>query len=284
MLNDVVMPTLAVCSWSLHPTSAADLVTKVKACNLAAVQLAVDPIRLGQWKLDETINTLRDAGISIVSAMMGTEGEDYSTLESIAKTGGVRPDATWNANLENAKRNAEIAQTLGVRLITLHAGFLPHDRADAERGRMLDRLRMLADLFALRHIAVAFETGQESAPTLLEVMADLRHANTGVNFDPANMILYNMGEPLQAIKLLAPHVRQIHIKDAQYTTTPGTWGTEVPVGTGRVPWRSFIAFVRENLPGVNLCIEREAGDQRIVDIRGAADLISRLLTESPTRS
>jgi len=280
----VVMPTLAVCSWSLRPTSAADLVAQVKQCNLAAVQLAVDPIRLGQWNLHETINTLRDAGISIVSAMMGTEGEDYSTLESIAQTGGVRQDATWNANLENAKRNVEITQALGVRLITLHAGFLPHDRKDAERGRMLDRLRMLADVFAARQIAVAFETGQESAPTLLEVMADLRHANTGVNFDPANMILYNMGEPLEAIKLLAPHVRQIHIKDALYTPTPGTWGSEVPVGTGRVPWKEFIGFVRERLPGVNLCIEREAGDQRIVDIRGAVGLISRLLTESPTRS
>lgn len=278
------MPTLAVCSWSLHPTSPADLVEKVKRCKLSAVQLAVDPIRLGHWNLQSTAQTLRDAGVSIVSTMMGTEGEDYTTLETIARTGGVRPDATWPANLENAKRNAEISAALGVKLLTLHAGFLPHDRKDAERVRMLDRLRTLADVFKAQQIAIAFETGQESAPTLLEVLADLAHPNAGVNFDPANMILYNMGDPLEAIKLLAPHVRQIHIKDAVYTTTPGTWGAEVPVGTGRVPWTQFIAFIRQSLPSVNFCIEREAGDQRVSDICTAADLISRLLTSSPTRS
>ncbi|MBU6414550.1 MAG: sugar phosphate isomerase/epimerase [Planctomycetes bacterium] len=268
--------TLAVCSWSLHPTSAADLVAKVKQCGVSAVQLAVDPIRLGHWEMGETQRTLRDAGIAMVSAMMGTEGEDYSTLESIARTGGIRPDATWGANLANAKRNAEICAALGLKLITLHAGFLPHERNDPERGKLISRLRMLADVFAAKGVRIAFETGQESAATLLEVLKDLNHANIGVNFDPANMILYNMGEPLEAVKMLAPYVRQIHIKDATYTAVPGTWGAEVPVGTGRVPWAEFIAFVKQNLPAVDLCIEREAGDQRVSDIRTAADLISRL--------
>ncbi len=270
--------TLAVCSWSLHPTSAADLVGKVKQCGVSAVQLAVDPIRLGHWGLDETQRVLSENGITIVSAMMGTEGEDYSTLESIARTGGVRPDATWEANLAHAKRNAEICTALGLNLITLHAGFLPHERSNGEREKLLGRLRMLADVFAGKGVRIAFETGQESAATLLEVLEDLHHPNIGVNFDPANMILYNMGEPLEAVKMLAPYVRQVHIKDATYTTVPGTWGAEVPVGTGRVPWPEFIGFVKQSLPGVNLCIEREAGDQRISDIRTAADVISRLRT------
>lgn len=270
--------TLAVCSWSLHPTSAADLVGKVKQCGVSAVQLAVDPIRLGHWDLAETERALREAEIAVVSAMMGTEGEDYTTLESIARTGGIRPDETWEANLAHAKRNAEICAALGLKLITLHAGFLPHERNDPERGKLLTRLRTLADVFATRSVAIAFETGQESAATLLEVLKELNHASIGVNFDPANMILYNMGEPLEAVKVLAPYVRQVHIKDATYTTVPGTWGAEVPVGSGRVPWPEFIEFVKQSLPGVNLCIEREAGDQRIADIRTAADLISRLRT------
>lgn len=270
--------TLAVCSWSLHPTSPVDLVAKLQQCGVPAVQLAVDPIRLGRWQLEDTSRTLRAAGIRVVSAMMGTEGEDYSTLESIARTGGIRPDATWPANLENAQRNAGICAELGLSLITLHAGFLPHDHNDPERAKLIARLRALADVFAARNIAIAFETGQESAPTLLEVLHDLNHPNIGVNFDPANMILYNMGDPLAAVRLLAPHVRQIHIKDAIYTIAPGTWGAEVPVGQGRVPWPEFMTFTQATLPSVNLCIEREAGDQRISDIRSAAELISRLRT------
>jgi sugar phosphate isomerase/epimerase len=178
--------------------------------------------------------------------------------------------------LAHAKKNAEVCAALGLNLITLHAGFLPHERSDPERSKLIARLRGLADVFGVRGVRIAFETGQESAETLLEVLKDLHHPNIGVNFDPANMILYNMGEPLEAVNLLAPYVRQVHIKDAVYTQVPGTWGAEVPVGTGRVPWGEFIALVKERLPTVNLCIEREAGDQRIADIRTAAELISRL--------
>ena len=56
---------------------------------------------------------------------------------------------------------------------------------------------------------------------------ELNHPNIGVNFDPANMILYDKGDPVKALHVLAPWMRQVHIKDAKRTKIPGTWGEEV---------------------------------------------------------
>jgi len=131
-------------------------------------------------------------------------------------------------------------------------------------------------LFAQRQIQLGLETGQETADALREFLLALNRDNVGVNFDPANMILYDKGDPISAVRTLGPWIRQVHIKDAQRTHTPGTWGDEVPAGTGQVDWPAFLAALREVSFTGDLCIEREAGVQRVTDIRAARELIERL--------
>lgn len=271
------MTQIGVCSWSLRPSNAEDLTQKMRACELHAVQLALDPIRRGDWAPEHTIAALHESGIAILSGMMAMRGEDYSTLDSIRRTGGLRLDQHWPENLAAGRRNAIIARQLGIDLVTFHAGFLPHDRSDRERRILIDRLREIADIFASEDVDVAFETGQETAPTLLNVLRDLDHGNVGVNFDPANMILYGMGDPIEAFAALAPHVRQIHVKDALPAQMPGEWGTETPVGKGAVDWPTFMRLVRERTPQVNLIIERESGEHAIDDICTARAMIRQLL-------
>src|SRR5438477_4530683 len=94
---------IGVCSWSLKPRNPANLAAKVRACGLSAVQLALDPIRRAEWPEHEVEGVLRDAGIDILSGMMATRGEDYSTLQSIQRTGGLLPDQNWEPNLAAAK-------------------------------------------------------------------------------------------------------------------------------------------------------------------------------------
>ncbi len=271
------MPRLAVCSWSLRPTSAQDLVAKMKGTGLNCVQLALCLIRTGAWDKAETFKALETSGLRVVSGMMATEGEDYSTLETIKRTGGVRPDATWEANLSAAEVNSRLAMRLGVRLVTFHAGFLPHGTGDPERKKMIGRLRRLAEVFNQRGVKLAFETGQESAQTLLGVLESLKGLDVGVNFDPANMILYGMGDPVESLKKLAPHVAQIHIKDADPTAAPGTWGTERPVGAGSVNWSAFFGAYRAAGLSCDLVIEREGGDKRTEEINAARRLVESML-------
>jgi sugar phosphate isomerase/epimerase len=270
------MSRLAACSWSLRTASPDELADALERCGLRAVQLALVPCVEDAAAWGGAIERLRARGIETVSGMLATVGEDYSTLKTIARTGGVRPDATWPATRALAERVAAFAGAHGVGLVTFHAGFIPHERGSTERRAMVARLREVANLFAARGVRVAFETGQEAADTLLGALEEIAHPNVGVNFDPANMILYGMGDPVAALRALAAHVRQVHVKDAVPTDVPGTWGREVVAGTGAVDWKAFLAEVRRLPRAVDLVIEREAGPTREADIRAAAALVREI--------
>ncbi len=269
---------LAVCSWSLQPADVGDLVAKMEATGIRRVQLALGPLRESKAGWEQTEKVLRQNDITIVSAMFGCVGEDYSTLESIRLTGGVAPDATWEQNRKNIRASAALAAKLGQKLVTFHAGFLPHDISDPAFAKMLRRLSEVADMFAAEKIDIGLETGQETALALAELLQKLSRPNVGVNFDPANMILYDKGDPVDALRTLEPWIRQVHIKDGVKTNKPGTWGEEAAVGEGQVDWRAFFSALREVGYSGNFVIEREAGAQRVADIRAAKVVAERNFT------
>jgi predicted dehydrogenase/sugar phosphate isomerase/epimerase len=306
------MPTLAVCSWSLEPTSPEDLVAKLHATSVGAVQLALGPLVDARdnpdspWHVARARKTLADAGIRIVSGMMATIGEDYTSLASIRETGGIVPDRHWATNLDRARLHARLACELGLRLVTFHAGFVPHDRSDPLRGVLIERLRVLARLFACYGVTLGLETGQERAATLLDVLADVNAGakseaagdpSVRINFDPANMLLYGMGDPIASLRAIAEASRshrvspsliaQVHIKDAVRSDQAEQWGSEIAVSPARnrtadgrtsVDWPAFFAALREHdlLGRIDLVIEREAGQSRVADVAAAAALVRSL--------
>jgi L-ribulose-5-phosphate 3-epimerase len=249
----------------------------MQTIGLHQLQCALDPLRAEPATWGQLSECCAAAGLTIVSGMFGTVGEDYSTLESIRRTGGLVPDETWNENWRNIQATASLARNMGLTLITFHAGFLPHDPRDPSFAKLLKRIRQVAQLFADQGITLAFETGQEMAATLRAFLETLNCPNVGVNFDPANMILYDQGDPIAALRVLAPWIKQCHIKDAIRTRQPGRWGEEVAVGTGEVNWKAFIQALREIGFHGYLAIEREAGNQRVADICTARKHIENLL-------
>jgi sugar phosphate isomerase/epimerase len=274
--NTSLSERLAVCSWSLQPASPADGVAKLESTGIRRVQLALDPLRETPGVWGETAALFRQKGITMVSGMFGCVGENYSTLETIRVTGGIAPDATWEQNWNNIRATAALAQQLGLKLVTFHAGFLPHEEKDPNFAKMLRRLAETADVFQAANIDVGLETGQETAPVLVQLLQKLKRPNVGVNFDPANMILYDKGDPIAALRVLGPWIRQVHIKDARRTKVPGTWGEEVVAGTGEVDWPAFFATLQElNYTG-DFVVEREAGSQRVADVRAAREMAARM--------
>jgi L-ribulose-5-phosphate 3-epimerase len=267
---------LAVCSWSLQPASPGELLRNLEAIGLKRIQLALDPM-IHQPEIWGEFGQIAQAnGIEIASGMFGTVGEDYTTLETIKRTGGVVPDEHWAGNLAHIRQAAKLAGHLNLSLVTFHAGFLPHDPLDPDFAKLANRLRELATVFADEDISVALETGQETAETLREFLTHLNRPNVGVNFDPANLILYDKGDPISALRVLAPWLKQCHVKDANRTKTPGQWGEEVVVGTGQVDWRRFFSTLAELKFDGNFCIEREAGSQRVADIKTAREFVAGL--------
>jgi L-ribulose-5-phosphate 3-epimerase len=270
---------LGACSWSLQTKGPEELVEKLDAVGVDCVQLALDPLRTGAWPVEHAVHVLRSAGVQIVSGMMAMAGEDYSTLESIARTGGLRPNARWMENLEAARRIATLSQQLDIELVTLHAGHFGEDPDDDEmRTCILDRLRQVVDVFAEQRVRIALETGPDSAETLLECLEELDRPTVGLNFDPANMILYANRDPVATLRAVIDNVVQIHIKDARAATEPGTWGAEVRVGTGDVDWAALFTVVREAGFEGPLMIEREAGTDRVADMQAARAVVEQHVT------
>jgi sugar phosphate isomerase/epimerase len=270
-LND----RLAVCSWSVQPASPAELAEKLKAIGVLRTQLAFDPIREGGAWADGAAR-LADLGVIVAGAMFGAVGEDYSTLDSIRETGGIVPDKTWPQTFENFKQMAPMVQRAGVSHLMFHAGFLPHEHTDPQYEKLAKRLTQVADLCADHGLTCCLETGQEEAPALLAFLQELNKTNVRVNFDPANLILYDKGDPIAGLKTLLPHVAQCHIKDANRTKVAGTWGEEVVVGTGEVDWQAFFATLGPAFTGT-LALEREAGNDRVGDLRTAYMFVRGLL-------
>lgn len=275
----MVHERIGVCSWSLGPRTPAALAAALERLELRSVQLALGPLLDDPGGWGGGVKLLGEHGIEVPSGMIAMAGEDYSTLDSIRRTGGLRPDATWAANRRRAAQAARLAGESGLGLVTFHAGFLPPDRSDPLRPALLERLRVVAGLFAEAGVSVAIETGQETASVLAALLDDLesRGSAIGVNFDPANMILYGMGDPVEAFRTLAPRVRQVHVKDALPAARAGVWGTETPVGQGAVNWDAFFAAATSIGRQVHFMIEREGGGgpERERDIATARDLVAR---------
>ncbi|MBN1941932.1 MAG: sugar phosphate isomerase/epimerase [Phycisphaerae bacterium] len=274
-MSQMTEANIGVCSWSLGG-GLDDLLSALDTLALRRVHLALEPLRDDPaWA--GAGQRLAEAGVTIGAGMMGCIGEDYSTLETIHRTGGLMLDENWRRNFDDARAIAEIAADLNVPQVSFHAGFISPDADQPEFAKLLDRVGQVADVFAGSGIDLLLESGQENGPTLETFLAKLGKPNVGVNFDPANIILYDMGDPVESLRRLMPGVRQVHIKDAVRTTTPGQWGKEVPAGDGQVDWRAFFDVLREGNFTGNLMIEREAGPSRVADIQQAVTMIKQHL-------
>ena len=252
---------IGVCSWSLQVTSVPELKAFTDRLGIDVVQLACGDPHHASWAEGEAMPAAAlAAGFRLSGCMLGFPGEDYTTPRTIEKTGGFGDPATRPQRIERFKWALARTRELGLTDIMLHAGFIP-EPGDAARKPFLDTLGQVSELARVVGITVAFETGQESASLLRQTLDELKCPNLKVNFDPANMLLYDKDDPLKAVELLAPDIRSVHLKDANRPVTPGTWGEEVPLGRGQTNTRAFvIALKRVGYQGP-LCIEREVGTQ-----------------------
>ncbi len=277
MMTTLKPEQLGICSWSLRPKEPAELVRGVRNLGLKRVQLALNAVRDPNGPWARVQEELAAADIEVCSGMFGTVGEDYSSLESIKRTGGVVQDAHWDANWHIAQDVAAVAKRMGLSMVSFHAGFIPDDAHDPTFAKLQQRIARIADLFKDHGLTLVFETGQETAAALWQFLDTLARPNVGINFDPANMILYDKGDPIASLRKLMPRVRQVHIKDARRTQVPGSWGLETPIGEGEVDWKAFLRTLAEADYTGNLVIEREAGGDRAGDVRRAIERLIAMM-------
>jgi sugar phosphate isomerase/epimerase len=259
---------IGVCSWSLQPRSIPDLKRLMDRLGIDVVQIACgDPHHAAWDEGDDMPAAAKAAGFSMSGAMLGFPGEDYTTPQTIQRTGGFGPKELRPERLDRFRWALDRVKQLGLGDLMLHAGFIPHE-GDPDRKPLLDVLARVGALAKATGVTVAFETGQETADLLRTTLDDLKSPNLKVNFDPANMLLYDMGDPLRAVEILAPDIRSVHVKDANRPKVKGEWGEEVPLGLGQANIKEFVTTLKRVGYRGPLCIEREVGDQasRVRDI------------------
>jgi sugar phosphate isomerase/epimerase len=250
----------------------------VKALGLRCGQLGVP----GDYKLDAAAwkAALDAEDFTIVTVFAGYTGESYADIPTVEHTVGWIPPSTRAEREQRTYEISDFAAALGVGSIALHVGFVPEDKSDPNYVAVRDTVRRVTDYAARNKQTFALETGQEPAPILLKFFEDVNRPNLRINFDPANLILYGSGEPIEALGLLAKHVVTVHCKDGNWPPKekPGALGTEMALGQGAVGMDRFIAKLKEVGYRGPLTIEREIEDQdqKLRDIKMAIGLLERL--------
>ncbi|HKD38486.1 MAG TPA: sugar phosphate isomerase/epimerase family protein [Pirellulales bacterium] len=226
---------------------------------------------------------LADLGIRLTAVFGGFEGESYADIPTVARTVGLVPPATRAARLAEMKEIADFAKLLDCSVVALHLGFVPHDRKLPLYLEVLDVTRDLCDHCRANGQALHLETGQEPADALLQFIKDVKRDNQFVNFDPANMILYGVGNPIEALEVIGRYVRSVHCKDAKWAARPGEeWGQEVPLGEGDVGFEKYLRSLDRLGYTGPLTIEREIPQEparQKAEIGRAVTLLERLKSD-----
>lgn len=229
------------------------------------------------------LRRLDEQGIRITCVFAGFDGESYADIPTVARTVGLVPRATRNARTAELREIADFARLLGVEVVGVHIGFVPHEVSSGDYHEVVAVAQETCDYLADNGQALHLETGQEPADVLLRFLGDVDRPNLFVNFDPANMILYGAGEPLAALRLLGKYVRSVHCKDAAWSDRPGdTWGRETPLGEGAVNFPAYLRTLAEIGYDGPLTIEREIPQDPVrqkAEIAGAVALLQRLKRE-----
>jgi L-ribulose-5-phosphate 3-epimerase len=217
---------------------------------------------------------------TLVTVFAAYTGESYADIPTVQQTVGFIPPASRAEREARTCAVSDFAAALGVGSIACHIGFVPEDIAHPDYIAVSAMVRRVADYAGRSGQTFALETGQEPARVLLDFIRDVDRPNLRINFDPANMILYGTGDPIEALDVLAPYVVSVHCKDGDWPhpDMPGTLGIEYPLGQGSVGIELFISKLAEiGYRGV-LNIEREVEDQerKWRDVRVAADWLRRL--------
>ena len=132
-------------------------------------------------------------------------------------------------------------------------------------------------------------------PSLLAFLKDTR-GGVGVNLDPANFVMVTGQDPIKAVHILKDYIVHTHAKDGimlkknDPTKVYHAFAVggvealnacdgfkEVPLGQGKVDWKSYVAALRDIGYDGFLTIERETGDNPQRDIEIAAHYLKTLI-------
>ena len=217
----------------------------VKTLGLDTIQVSRLPDRFYTPEgAAEFAGMLRSTGIRADSVVAVFAGESYADRDTVVRTVGFRPLHLIKERLEYSRKCVDFADAIGARIVTFHMGFLPGNPEDEAYKAMLAAVTDIAGYAAKKNVTISLETGQETGQQLAAFLDKITVARVGVNFDPANLVIYGVDAPSQALKHVVSRVTSVHVKDAVLPETPGAMGREVRPGEGRAELAECLRMLR----------------------------------------
>lgn len=206
--------------------------------------------------------------LTITALIAGWSGPQSWTFTDGPSTLGLVPTAFRMKRMEEIEEAIEFASYLGVHDVNTHVGFIPEDPANPQYHDVLIALREICRHARYKDIYFNLETGQETPTTILRAIMDSGCKNIGVNFDPANLLMYGKANPVDALDIIGKYIRGVHGKDGAYPTNPYELGKEYALGKGLVDFPRFIKKLWECGYRGAITIEREipAGEEQRNDV------------------
>ncbi len=238
---------IGVCTWSIDREDA------VSAIRVAGSELGLRVVQLGFFSrqaIDRADAELigraaRDHGVRIVGTFAGFDHEDYTSIASIAETGGLTPDDGYHDRLEMIRRVGAFTASLGCPFVAIHVGTIPDDPSSPRWAALVARAAEVADLLASSGLRLLLETGREPVSVLLAFIESVGRENVAVNFDPGNLIVYGVDDPARAVSKLRGRIENVHLKDAFQSAEPGVaYGARAALGTGDAQIARVISKLR----------------------------------------
>lgn len=191
---------------------------------------------------------------------------------------GLIPKAYRFERMQTLRKGSDFAKLMNIRDFITHIGYLPENPYDENYQEIVVALKNLVKNCEKNNQNFLFETGQETPVTLKRTIEDIGYSNIGINLDPANLIMYGKGNPVDSLDVFGEYVLGIHGKDGMYPTDGKNLGVEVPLGQGKVDYPKFIKKLKEIGYKGDITIEREiSGEEQRKDIYMAKEILDKLI-------
>jgi 3-oxoisoapionate decarboxylase len=177
-------------------------------------------------------------------------------LRNQAQEVGVRLElGTRGITPDHLARWLDLARALDVVTVRSMFNTLDHRPSPAEARTLLEQA---VPAYEAAGVRIALET-YEQVPTavLADVVAAIGSPSLGVCSDPANCVAA-LEHPAQVVDQVAPLVVNMHVKDFQFTRSPGWVGFTLigaPLGEGLLDYDAMVARIDPNPTTVNQIIE-----------------------------
>ena len=227
---------------------------------------------------DEVLATLKKYDLTISTFWCGWSGPTAWNFIDGPHTLGLVPECYRFQRMQELMEGSDFAKMLGVDKVATHVGFMPENPSTEHYHAVVAAIRVVASHCKANGQSFLFETGQETPTTLLRTIQDVGTGNLGINLDPANLILYGKGNPVDALDTFGQYVMDVHAKDGFYPTDGNFLGKEAKVGEGKVNFPLLISRLKEIGYTGTVTIEREiSGEQQTIDIADTKKYLEALI-------